>query len=474
MQKIYYVSAPVGAGKSYALLEHINKTTHAAHIIATQTNAVSDEHASQLPNASLINSEERGTSAWSQLRDQIDDEHSVLICNQQVVLNQFGRSIDRHLYMDELPDIHKRLQTRSKITGFAKVLLPKIIYITDDTNKSFIQIFPTPELDLIAREGFGVFSGEDRELLEEVAQAARSPHHLVYLEAAPWRFVLAGEERKLTFHIITLPSIFRQFEATTLLGANAENSLATLVWTKLGLVEFEPHPMGGNLQYNDLSHKADLVNLYYFSELAASKTLFDNKEFGGRAKLFGAVRDAVSRMYNGKTPPHIVCFNKDFLKPENIWTLPNAEIISPDSRGINKFKDRTVAICLAALNDTPDTINFFQSVFDISGEKLAAARTYERYSQFFGRTALRDYQSKQTVDLFCFDHEQAMFMQELIPGVRKPQMIDLVNPEPALKKIIRTKQKDMTVEERREYDRKQKAIQRARKRAAAAEQVAQL
>lgn len=471
MQKIYYVSAPVGAGKSYALLDHIKKSTHAAHIIATQTNAVSEEHASQLSNASVINSEEKGTSARSKLRDQIEDEHSVLICNQQVVLNQFGRSIDRHLYMDEIPDIHKRLQTRSKITGFAKVFLPKIFYITEETTKSFIQIFPTPELDLIASEGFGLFSGEDRELIEEVAKAACSPHHLVYLEAAPWRFVLAGEERKLTFHIMTLPSIFREFDTTTFLGANAPNSLATLVWSKLGLVEFEPHPMGDNLQYNDLSHKADLVNLYYFSELAASKTLFDNKEFGGRAKLFGAVRDAVSRMYNGQVPPHIVCFNNDFLKPENVWTLPNAEIISPDSRGINKFKDRTAAICLAALNDTPDTINFFQSVFGISGEQLATARTYERYSQFFGRTALRDCQSQKTVDLFCFDHEQAMFMQKLIPGVKEPRRVDLVNPEPALKKIIRTKQKDMTPEERREYDREKQRLHRAKK-AAAAEQVA--
>ncbi len=475
MTKIHYVDAPVGAGKSYALLQHIQSNKHEMHVIATQTNDISDELAAQLPNASVINSTNKGKgkSAWKQLKEQIDDEHSVLICNQQVVENQFGRSIDRHLYLDEIPDVHRRVQTQSKITGFAKSLLLKIFYNNDETNTSYMQILPTPELDLIAREGFGFFSGEDRKLIEDVAGAACSPHCLVYMESKPWLAMSAGEDCRLTFHIVKKPSIYEQFNACTILGANAKNSLAALVWSKFDGFEFVPHPMGNNLQYTDLSHKANKVNLFYFAKRSASKTLFNDPELGGRDFLFGAVRDTVSHMYGGNVPPHIVCFNKDFPHPERFWTIPGGEAISPDSRGINRFKDRTLAISLAALNDTPDTYQFFQSVFGITSDQVITARTYERYSQFFGRTAIRDINSNEVVDLIAFGEDSALFMQSLIPGTKAPVMIKLHDNEAAHAKISKTKRKDMSPDQQREYFKVQKRKQRAELKAAKAQQHAQ-
>lgn len=475
MTKIHFVEAPVGAGKSFALLKHIRENKHEAHIIATQTNDVSKELAAQLPNASIINSTDsgKGKSAWKQLKEQIDDEHSVLICNQQVVENQFGRSIDRHLYLDEIPEVHRRLQTHSKITGYAKTLLPKIFYNNDETNTSYTRILPTPELDLIAREGFGFFSGEDRKLMEDVASAACSPHCLVYMETSPWRLMEAGEDRRLTFHIVKKPSIYNQFQSVTILGANAKNSIASLIWSKFDDVQFEPHSIGNNLQYTDLSHKAGKVNLFYFAKRSASKTLFNDPELGGRDYLFAAIRDTVSNMYGGNVPPHIVCFNKDFPHPERFWTIPGGEAISPDSRGINRFKDRTLAISLAALNDTPDTFQFFQSVFGITSEQLTTARTYERYSQFFGRTAIRDINSNETVDLIAFGEDSALFMQSLIPGSKAPVMIKLHKNEAAHTKITKTKRKDMSPDQQREYFRVQKRKQRAEHKAAEAQQHAQ-
>ncbi|MCM2433202.1 hypothetical protein [Agrobacterium rosae] len=475
MTKIHYVEAPVGAGKSFALLQHIRENSHETHVIATQTNDVSKELAAQLPNASVINSTDsgKGKSAWKQLKEQIDDEHSVLICNQQVVENQFGRSVDRHLYLDEIPEVHRRLQTQSKITGYAKTLLPKIFYNNDETNTSYMRILPTPELDLIAREGFGFFSGEDRKLIEDVAGAACSPHCLVYMESHPWRLMVAGEDRRLTFHIVKKPSIYNQFQSVTILGANATNSIASLIWSKFDDVRFEPHPIGNNLQYTDLSHKADNVNLFYFARRSASKTLFNDPELGGRDFLFGAIRDTVSVMYGGNVPPHIVCFNKDFPHPERFWNIPGGEAISPDSRGINRFKDRTLAISLAALNDTPDTFQFFQSVFGITSEQLTTARTYERYSQFFGRTAIRDINSNETVDLIAFGEDSALFMQSLIPGAKAPVMIKLHENEAAHSKISKTKRKDMSPDQKREYFKVQKRKQRAKPKAAEAQQHAQ-
>lgn len=471
MTKIHFVEAPVGAGKSFALLQHIRENSHETHIIATQTNDVSNELAAQLTNASVINSTDsgKGKSAWKQLKEQIDDEHSVLICNQQVVENQFCRSIDRHLYLDEIPEVHRRLQTQSKITGYAKTLLPKIFYNNDETNTSYMRILPTPELDLIAKEGFGFFSGEDRKLMEDVASAACSPHCFVYMETSPWRLMEAGEDRRLIFHIVKKPSIYNQFQSVTILGANATNSIASLIWSKFDDVQFEPHPIGNNLQYTDLSHKAGKVNLFYFAKRSASKTLFNDPELGGRDFLFAAIRDTVSVMYGGNVPPHIVCFNKDFPHPERFWTIPGGEAISPDSRGINRFKDRTLAISLAALNDTPDTFQFFQSVFGITSEQLTTARTYERYSQFFGRTAIRDINSNETVDLIAFGEDSALFMQSLIPGAKAPVRIKIHEQEPALNKITRTRIKDMSCEEQREYNRNKQKESRAKRKNAQSE-----
>ena len=475
MTKIFYVEAPVGAGKSFALLQHIRENSHETHVIATQTNDVSTELAAQLPNASVINSTDsgKGKSAWKQLKEQIDDEDSVLICNQQVVENQFGRSVDRHLYLDEIPEVHRRLQTQSKITGYAKTLLPKIFYNNDETNPSYMLILPTPELELIAREGLGFFSGEDRKLIEDVAGAACSPHCVVYMESNPWHRMVAGEDQRLTFQIVKKSSIYNEFHSVTMFGANATNSLPLLLWSKFDDVQFEPHPIGNNLQYTDLSHKADKVNLFYFARRSASKTLFNDKELGGRDFLFGAIRDTVRHMYDDNVPPHIVCFNKDFPHPERFWNIPGGEAISPDSRGINRFKDRTLAISLAALNDTPDTFQFFQSVFGITSEQLTTARTDERYSQFFGRTAIRDINSNETVDLIAFGEDSALFMQSLIPGAKAPVRIDIHQPEAAQKKISKTKVKDMSPEELREYWKINKAKKRAKDKNDQKEQHAQ-
>ena len=48
MTKIHYVDAPIGAGKSFALLKHVRENSHETHVIATQTNDVSNELAAQL------------------------------------------------------------------------------------------------------------------------------------------------------------------------------------------------------------------------------------------------------------------------------------------------------------------------------------------------------------------------------------------------------------------------------------------
>jgi hypothetical protein len=472
--QINLLVAPVGAGKSHVSTESINENNYLSYVVATQTNAVSDELAERLVNSVVIRPTEKKASAWSQLNEQINDEHSVLICNQQVAFRQFGKSVNRHLFMDEIPEIHERIQT-TKLTGYAKKLIPVLFDAQDNINDDFIRLFPTPELLEIAAGGLGYFRGKDADQLERLAERICSPHYVSYVVGLEWRFLLAGVDQALTFHIVMQPSILKQWEGASIAGANADNSLMKLVWSQNSDIKFVRDPLTDKLQYRDLSHKANLVNLFYISERSASKALFNHEDIGGKERLFRAVRDAVSRKYDGNVPEHIVCFNNDFKDASKVWNLPTAFIISPDSRGINTYKDKTLAICLAALNDTPDTVWFFRSVYGIDARTLAVARTYERYSQFFGRTAIRDFQSTASVDLICFDKDTAMFMQSQIPGANEPVRIELESTDGLTSKVAKTKIKDMTPDQRKAYDNiRQKKSRAKRNPAATGEQVAQI
>jgi hypothetical protein len=100
---------------------------------------------------------------------------------------------------------------------------------------------------------------------------------------------------------------------------------------------------------------------------------------------------------------------------DNVTTLPI------DSRGINGYQDRRIAICLQHGNVSPDDALSFHSLSDMLGvpvpdirKAIEFERFYESTLQAIARTSLRDRDNMEPVLLFVQNIDMANYLQGLL------------------------------------------------------------
>ncbi|ENA3209909.1 TPA: hypothetical protein ACXJEI_000987 [Pseudomonas aeruginosa] len=103
----------------------------------------------------------------------------------------------------------------------------------------------------------------------------------------------------------------------------------------------------------------------------------------------------------------------EYAFTENVTKLPI------DSRGINGYQNRTIAICLQHGNVSPDDALSFHSLSEMLGVPVAEIRKaieferfYESTLQAVARTSLRDRDSTAPVVLFVQNMEMAKYLQD--------------------------------------------------------------
>ncbi|EPJ5163425.1 hypothetical protein [Pseudomonas aeruginosa] len=103
----------------------------------------------------------------------------------------------------------------------------------------------------------------------------------------------------------------------------------------------------------------------------------------------------------------------EYAFTENVTKLPI------DSRGINGYQDRTIAICLQHGNVSPDDALSFHSLSEMLGvpvpeirKAIEFERFYESTLQAVARTSLRDRDSTAPVVLFVQNMEMAKYLQD--------------------------------------------------------------
>lgn len=102
----------------------------------------------------------------------------------------------------------------------------------------------------------------------------------------------------------------------------------------------------------------------------------------------------------------------EYIFADNVTKLPI------DSRGINGYQDRSIAICLQHGNVSPDDALSFHSLSEMLGVPVSEIRKaieferfYESTLQAVARTSLRDRDSTEPVVLFVQNIEMAKYLQ---------------------------------------------------------------
>jgi len=429
---VYFVDAPIGAGKTYACIHHIKANPGIQFIIATQTNQLSLAYASELKKQGishkLIMVDGKHTrTCRRRYASAVRGKHQVIIVNQAVALRRFRMPVNRVIVFDEIPNIYD-------VRG---IDFDKIPLFRDDFIQAFSEADRLTEVD-----GYYDFATTkaivDLKLLlvkhkyldsdlKEIFVTLCDPNYRPLVEAKRFGLIMKGKPDWLYFNFFMKPAVLADYRETIILGANFERSILFHYWK--GEVNFIPHQsLREGLRYTSLTHKAPLVKLYGMSERNISSGLFDEIA-GGRQTYVNAANKAVKELQqrNGFAD-HIWTTNiqKGTNKPFK-WSLKGGRVtyVSPDPRGSNEYLSYNASIHMAALNPIPETFHVLKKVCGMNKEDVLAATAWERIYQWHGRTSFRVPDCMDTAHLVCPDMASARYIQKLIPGCADPKLLDL-------------------------------------------------
>ncbi|WP_333900049.1 hypothetical protein [Agrobacterium pusense] len=470
---IYYVDALPGAGKTHSLHRYL-KTLNEPAIIATPTNLLSFEQHHDLAaigvKSKVISQETgHGNCTQSLVKHCEEKRDSIAIINHNVAKLALEATAGHHLFIDEFFSPVEKFVLKEKVKTAREFVVSIIKKSRASQYEGFIELVLTEAVEDIVENGMSHDSSfQALPHLREIAKRISSEDYLVLVSKAEYQNFVANIEENndeedgiLNIYAWLQPSALRHNETVSFAGANFFQTKLYHAWKDL--VNFVPHPSIKGERYDDFSHKAANIT---FRHILDQDVSMSGLEKVGYQRFVDATAGVFLAEYGAVD--HLVTLS---ARSSFTWPLNNSEMVPPNPVGLNAFMDRHVCLHLAPLNPSKLDERIWNAVTGISKEELHIAQSCEMVFQMLTRSSVRDHGSDPEELVFIvLDLRTANYLRNLF-GVTEPSKRMEVR---ALNPIIRTctKHKDMTVEERREYDRKQKAIQRARKKAAAAEQVA--
>lgn len=422
MEKIYFVSACAGSGKTEAALKSIKhgiERTGRRFVLAQPTRVLVHstlERAKQLcpsVNWRAITSDEHPGEVRSEFTKAIaDDGETVIIVTHAALLSSLdmiGKS-GWNLIVDEVPAVD--------------ATFTKNLSITWDTWAGLLDIRPNPDCDSALNVGVKAGCAETAEIYarneygddvikvtQEFWQRLRHPHWQTVLTRSAWQTAGFEGVAQLQAHSWLTPSVLDGWGRVTIMGANFEQSLLYAVWGNLG-VEFEPDPYIAVKAPAHDKAVGSRCRVMYFTERDWSKRLRDQIGFG---RVIDALRDHVD-------DEHIWVANKDVEDTQ--WKIDRGTRLPPVAHGLNEYRHHRCAVFLAALNDTPSHFAWMRKQWGIEPIELSRAKTLETAYQMLMRTNLREPNGTDEVRVIVPDRRTADYLCSLLPG-SKQHFLDL-------------------------------------------------
>lgn len=418
-KRIYYVSAPCGAGKTTAAVGYIKENTHNRNFVVVVPTVLMVEQWSKALNENGIVAEAiTSSSCGMNVKKIIIDRQNKFKPQghvQIITWNAYSELPFRpphkniQVIIDELPqtdeffpwDIGHHIDELANVIAIDRPINDKVsVVCASDVN----------ELERYEDDVDALFDKFKRHL--------QSSSRTVFVDAEAYERVFyrrnisqnGRDANRVSFLSMLNP---RLLEGTILLGANIEASILFKWMTRIHDVKFIKHAdILGRLQPQFPS--GHLLKLYYFFEgdVRASKYRFNCAASDGR-KIIDEMDRLAIETFGGK--PFLFVKNND-QKAELLRECAGALRMPVESRGLNSYRDYDNIYFAAALNREPKHVSMLEDL-GLSSDEVYRATTCEQAHQALFRSSLRDRSAQRLVTAIVPDLITATYISDLVGSV---------------------------------------------------------
>ncbi|WP_135080070.1 hypothetical protein [Terasakiella sp. SH-1] len=253
----------------------------------------------------------------------------------------------------------------------------------------------------------------------DLFKAVLNPYIEIRIDAESWMTItgdtLADKDDNTKNKVFALGMVKPElFMGCTILGANIEHSLMYDYWKNhLGIDMNSHQPLIGRL-FNTNGNLSERIKIHYLSDVKQnSKSLKSKIDDHGEMTIDKIERELLSHI--GEETKVLYVGNND----DDLPLMGNAsgwERMSVENKGLNQYRHYTNIVFLPALNRTPRHIAKLRDWFGISPETLRRSTQYEVMYQSIMRTALRDGDSQEVVNVFVTTKKEGEWLMNLLGG----------------------------------------------------------
>ena len=384
--KLKYVSAECGSGKTTSICNIINDSTE-RYILVQNTQELIKKTAKQLNNCKYIITDtvSKDESVISSVIEFLSSGSNKTLLITDKTFFKIPRELlsNLNVYIDDVTNFHSFQNINEgspEIKNVIRNVLIHKVQLLDDRNM-YIAAERNPE----------VKGDIGKNILNQLSVLNDNDLFIMNNE-----YFTDAEKEQLN---ITAWKDLNKYKdvSITFLGANFENSLIYKGNKEL----FESSKLEGLLTRK--TALKDRLRVYYFSKNhKLSKTWKTNNP------------DKVQRIYDFLDAR---LGGQDFYWTKNksdSQSLKNGTEISPDARGFNQYQHLMTCVWLACMRPSETEAKQCELFFEISGEEIHVAREYESLHQFVLRGISRNFDSTETQIVYVFDEWQAKSLTDNI------------------------------------------------------------
>lgn len=386
MNKLKYVSAPCGAGKTHYICNEINNSNDKFLIVQCTQELIRDT-AKKIKDCKYITTD--SISNGKRVIDHVIDFMNNPISRTLIISDKTFFKIPIELlsewtiYIDDVTSFH----------GF------KTINENSSSIKNIIENELITDIKKLGNEGMYITANSKSNVKGDIMNEINNnfsiikENHIVIMN-----YDYFSDAEKSLLNITGWKDLSKYTNLNiTLFSANFEKTLIYKAHKNI----FEEIKINGLMVRN--TPLKDRIKVYYFSEkIKLSKTWKNNNP------------EKLKKIYN---------YLNDKLKGEEFyWTKNRSDIqklndgtkISPDPRGLNQYSKIKTCVWLACMRPSDVEAAQCKLLFDLSMEEIHHAREYESLHQFVLRGISRDYNSTEIQTVYVFDKFQANYLTDNI------------------------------------------------------------
>lgn len=430
LDHIKFLSAPVGSGKTAAVINDIRDNLDQSYIFVSPTIRLAREIKGRLDvalvnhgqgeNVFLIVTEDANpTSVQRRVINRIEakqpNEHHVLIVTTETFRNILPRITDNrkaeyNVFLDEGIDPVDQVKFNTRHQD----LFLEPITVNEDSS-FFINPGRREILDTVANNPERLATIEREELnipnFRKLAKLLVSDIYDVYGD------VLENSIRAIAF---LRPDHFLSFRSVTMIMAIFEQSLLALFWTEKYGIEFRPyetahdlfdthHAKGPRMRIHHLLHPGDnasRLNLERHFRTGERDTTAENGE-----RVIDRIAQIVEDNFG----------NLPYCWATNTYFTNNGNVLSGNRMpvrcaGLDSFRRMDVVASLASMNPEPWVKNMITDRVEITDRNLYELWKLSFTYQTIGRCSIRDRTSERWVDVIVLSRDCAERIRQLFPG----------------------------------------------------------